>query len=56
MTAPLYGAKFAIIGSGEFMPQILALGATLDSVVECKKESGWEHSPTVKIYELIEVG
>ena len=55
MSAPLHGAKFAVIGSGEFMAQILALTETMSAAMECKNLSGWEHNPTVKIYELVEV-
>ena len=55
MTAPIYGAKYAIIGSGLQMPQILALTVELDSAKEVKRLSGWNDNPTVKIYELVEV-
>ena len=53
---PLFGAKFAIIGSDDsIMPKILALTITMSAAAECKKLSGWEHNPTVGIYELVRV-
>jgi hypothetical protein len=55
MTAPIYGAKYAVIGSGLQMPQILALTVELGSAKKVVKMSGWSNNPTVKIYELVEV-
>ena len=55
MTPPLHGARYAIIGSGSPMPQILAMHEKLAPMKACKTNSGWDHNPTVKIYKLIEV-
>jgi hypothetical protein len=52
MSTPLYGAKYAIIGSGLQMPQILALTAEHKSAQECVERSGWKDDPTVVICEL----
>ena len=57
MTAPLYGAKYAVIGSnvGQPMSRILALTAELESARECVRLSGWINNSTVVICELVEV-
>lgn len=56
MSAPLHGARYAVVGSGYKMAQILALTTELKAAKECKTRSGWDNNPTVKIYELVEVG
>ena len=57
MSTPLYGAKYAIIGSnaGEPTSRILALTSELKSARECIKNSGWIDNPTVVICELVQV-
>ena len=53
--APLYGAKYAVIGTGDFMARILALSEKLEHAQECVRLSGWIDDPKVQIYELVEV-
>lgn len=57
MSAPLYGAKYAVIGSnaGEPMSRILVLTAELSVAREHVKLSGWIDNPTVVICELLQV-